>query len=163
MRSILRVFATMLLLAVAPATAFADDIPSWTITLRPGDVVIGAALAQLHTRRAWAPGFDDKQGGFEIALRKTAISIPAPQCRMDYLVLTIPFYYPENPKQASLAARRAVYDAFVALQARGSGTITMRVEAPETIARRGPRGVALTACNLYSAFPPAVQVSGPGG
>ena len=162
MRSILRVLA-MSVLALASTEALADDIPAWTITLRPGDIVIGAALAQLHTRRTWAPGFDDKHGGFEIALRKTAISIPAPQCRMDYLVLTIPFYYPESPKQASVAARRAVYDAFIAVQARGSGTITMRVEAPETIARRGPHGVALTACNLYSAFPPAVQVSAPGG
>lgn len=158
MRTILRLLAAISVLAVTPTAALADDVPAWTITLRPGDIVVGAALAQLHTRRTWAPGFDDKQGGFEIAVRKTAVAIPAPQCRMDYLVLTIPFYYPENPKQASVAERRAVYDAFVALQARGSGSLTMRVEAPETIARRGPRGVALTACNLYSAFPPAVQV-----
>ena len=156
MRTILRLIAVLLVVAMAPAAAFAGDIPAWTITLRPGDFVIGAALAQLHTRRTWAPGFDDKQGGFEIALRKTAVPIPAPQCRMDYLVLTIPFYYPENPKQASVAERRAVYDALVALQARGN--VFLRVEAPEPIGRRGPRGGVLTACNLYFAFPPAAQV-----
>ena len=163
MRTILRTLATMSVLAVAPIAAVADDIPSWTITLRPGDFVIGASLAQLHTRRAWTSGFDDKQGGFEIALRKTSVAIPAPQCRIDYLVLTIPFYYPENPKQASVAERRTVYDALVALQARGSGTVTVHVEAPEPIGRRGPRGGALTACNLYFAFPPVVRVSAPGG
>ncbi len=153
-------FATLVLILASPA-APADDIPAWTITVRPADIVAGDALRQLHTRRPWRVGFDGSFGAFEIALRKTAVPIPAPQCRMDFLILTIPFYYPENPKQASVSERRAVYDAFVGLQACGSGSLTARVEAPDPIARMGRGGAELTACNLFFAFPPAVQVSAP--
>src|SRR5205807_1020715 len=103
-------------LALAPSPAPADDVPAWTITLRPADFVIGPALAQLHTRRTWAAGFDEQPGGFEIALRKKAITIPAPSCNMDFLILKIPSYYPENPKQASVGERRAIFDSFTAFQ-----------------------------------------------
>jgi hypothetical protein len=127
--------------------------------LRPSDFVIGASLAQLPSRRTWAVGFDDHSGVFEIALRKKAVAIPAPRCRMDFLILTIPSYYPENPKQASVSERRAIYDAFVAFQAGGSGSLAVRVEAPLGLARIGANGIELVACNLYFAFPLSVQVS----
>ena len=78
---------------------------------------------------------------------------------MDFLILKIPFYYPENPKQASLSERRAIYDAFVAFQAAGRGMLTARVEAPTPFARIGARGAELAACNLMFAFPVSVQVS----
>jgi len=146
-------------LAFAPSPASAEEVPAWTITLRPADFVIGPALARLHTRRAWAAGFDEQLGGFEIALRKKAITIPAPSCNMDFLILKIPFYYPETPKQASVSERRAIFDRFAAFQAGGKGLLTARVEAPAPLARTGPRGVELAACNLYFAFPLTVQVT----
>jgi hypothetical protein len=147
-------------LAVAASAAAAEEVPAWTITLRPVDFVIGPALAQLHTRRNWAVAVDER-GGFDIALRKTAVAIPAPGCKMDFLILQIPFYYPENPKQASASERRAIYDAFVAFQAGGKGVLTARVEAPVPFGRPGPRGGELTACNVLFAFPLSVQVSAP--
>jgi hypothetical protein len=148
----------MSVLVCAPAASAADEVAAWTITLRPADFVIGAALAKLHTRRSWAAGLDESTGAFEIAVVRKAVTIPAPQCRMDFLILTIPFYYPENPKQASASERRAIYDAFVAFQAGGSGRLSARVEAPAGLARIGANGRELAACNLYFAFPPSVQV-----
>ena len=139
----------------------ASPEPAWTIVLHPKDYVIGDALKPLQTRYRWAAGFDEKLGGFEIAVRKTAVAIPAPQCRMDYLILKIPFYYPENPKQASVEERRKIYDAFVALQTSGKGSITAKVEAPLVIpiARMVNGRFELTACNLFFAFPLSAQVS----
>jgi hypothetical protein len=149
----------MFILTCAPAHVWAGEVPAWTLKLRPGDFVIGPALAQLRTRRTWEAKFDERSGSFEIALRKKATAIPAPRCQMDFLILKIPFYYPENPKQASLRERRAIYDAFVAFQAGDRGILTARVEAPEPFARIGARGAELAACNLMFAFPVAVQVS----
>jgi hypothetical protein len=159
MRKMPAALLAMSILTCAPAHAWADEVPAWTIKLRPGDFVIGSALTQLRTRRTWEAKFDEQSGGFEIALRKKAIAIPAPSCQMDYLILKIPFYYPENPKQASPSERRAIYDAFVAFQAAGRGVLTARVEAPAPLARIGARGAELAACNLMFAFPVAVQVS----
>jgi hypothetical protein len=131
---------------------------AWTVTLHPADFVIGAALKQLRTRHVWIADFDSQTGAFEVAVRKMAVDIPAPACRMDYLILKIPFYYPENPKQASVSERRAVYDALVGIKDRG-GSVAARVEAPEGLARMGPRGFELAACNLYFALPLSVQIS----
>jgi hypothetical protein len=152
--------ATALLLAPQPPAGAAGAEPAWTITLKPSDFILGPALRQLHTRHAWAAGFDDQSAGFEVALRKTAVSIRAPQCRMDYLILTIPSYYPETPKQASASERRAVYDALLGIQERG-GSMTARVEAPLGLARKGAAGMELVACNLYFALPLSVQVAEP--
>jgi len=157
MRSALAAFVWSLILAHGAAAA---GEPAWTIVLHPPDFVIGAALKQLRTRHIWPAEFDARTGAFEVALRKTAVAIPAPQCRMDYLILTIPFYYPETPKQASVAERRAIYDALVALQAGGRGSITARVDAPERLARMAHGRMELAACNLYFAFPLSVRVSG---
>jgi hypothetical protein len=159
MRKVLGAIAAVSVLSCAPSPVSADDIPAWTITLRPADFVVGAALGQLRTRRPWAAAFDEQSGGFEIALRKKAVAIPAPGCNMDFLILKIPFYYPETPKQASVGERRAIYDAFVAFQAGGRGILTARVEAPAPLARTGSHGVELAACNLYFAFPLSVQVT----
>ena len=159
MRKILATLGAMSILACAPAEASADEVAAWTITLRSTDFVSGAALAQLPTRRTWVAGFDERSGAFEIALRKKAFAIPAPRCRVDFLILAIPFYYPENPKRASVSERRAIYDAFAAFQARGSGSLTAHVEAPAGLARIGANGIELAACNLYFAFPLSVQVS----
>jgi hypothetical protein len=160
MRKILAALVTAWILICAPAAAATDEVAAWSISLLPTDFAIGAALAHLGTRRAWATGFDERSGAFEIALRKKAVAIRAPRCQMDFLILTIPFYYPENPKQASASERRAIYDAFVTFQAGGSGRLTVRVEAPESLARIGANGFELAACNLYFAFPPSVKVSG---
>jgi hypothetical protein len=157
MRRLLPVLLTTLALMQGTAAA-AEETPAWTIVLRPADFVIGPALAKLLARHAWVAEVDER-GGFEIAVRKKAVPIAAPQCRMDHLILKIPFYYPENPRQASVSERRAVYDAFATLQAAGSGSLSARVEAPESLARKGARGVELTSCSLYFAFPLSVQVS----
>ena len=157
MRSALAAFVA-LVLAHAPAAAVATEA-AWTIVLHPADVVIGVALKDLRSRHAWAAEFDARTGAFEVALRKTAVAIPAPRCRMDHLILTIPLYYPENPNQASVAERRAVYDALVALQGSRSSIITARVEAPEGLARTDRGRAELAACNLYFALPLSVNVS----
>jgi hypothetical protein len=145
----------------APIALAAAPEAAWSIVIHPEDFVIGPALTQLHTRHTWTAIFDDNSGAFQVALRKKAVAIPAPQCGMDYLILEIPSYYPENPKQASVGERRAVYDQLVALQAHGRGTMTARVEAPNGLARIARGGVELTACNLYFALPLSVQVSTP--
>jgi hypothetical protein len=159
MRKILALLVTVAALTCGPVGAAIAEEAAWTIVLHPADFVIGAPLVQLHTRHTWAAEFDARWGGFEIAVRKKAVAIPAPQCRMDYLILKIPFYYPENPKQASVGERRKVYDALVALQASGTGTLTARVDAPEGLSRTVGSRVELTACNLYFALPLSVQVS----
>lgn len=159
MRTLLTLVAALLALAFAPIAA--GEEAAWTIVIHPKDFVIGAALGQLKTRHAWAAGFDEHTGAYEVALRKTTVPIPAPRCRMEYLILIIPSYYPENPKQASVAERRAVYDALVALQTSGGGSITARVEAPEVVglSRTASGRRELTACNLYFALPLSVKVS----
>jgi hypothetical protein len=159
MRALLAGLLAMSILTGTSATALGEEVAAWTISLRPTDFVIGAALAQLPTRRAWLAGFDEHSGSFEIALRKKAVAISAPRCQMDFLILTIPSYYPENPKQASVGERRAIYDAFVAFQAGGSGHLAARVEAPGSLASHGANGAALAACNLYFAFPLSAQAS----
>jgi hypothetical protein len=80
---------------------------------------------------------------------------------MDFLILKIPFYYPETPKQASVAERRKIYDAFVAAQASERSVVTARVEAPLNVAlaRMANGRFELVACSLFFAFPLAVQVS----
>lgn len=158
-RKILAVIAAIMLLSWTAVSAAEEA--SWTIALHPVDFVIGDALAQLHTRRQWTPGFDEQSGGFEVALRKKAVAIPAPRCQMDYLVLKIPHYYPENPKQASVQERRAVYDALMALQTKHEGSVVAGVEAPEPLSRKGSKGTELAACNLYFTLPLSVRPSAP--
>jgi hypothetical protein len=130
---LLALFVPLLVLTDAGRAAVAGQEagqePAWTIVLHAKGYVIGDSLKRLQTRRAWVADFDDRLGGFEIAVRKTAVAIPAPQYRMDYLILKIPFYYPETPIQASVAERRKVYDAFVSAQAKDRSVVTARVEA----------------------------------
>jgi hypothetical protein len=152
---------TLMLIHVQIAAFAGQEASPWTILLHPTDFIVGDALKQLHTRHTWASEFDDGSGAFESAVRRKAVAISAPQCRMDYLILKIPSYYPENPKQASVKERRAVYDTLVALQASGSGNVTARLEAPPGTARMGTSGIELTACNLYFALPLSVQASRP--
>jgi hypothetical protein len=161
MQRLLAILAPLLVLTCAPLAAAAGQEPAWTIVLQPKDFVIGDALKRLKSRHTWVAAFDDRLGGFEIAVRKTAVSIPAPQCRRDYLILKIPFYYPENPNQASLAERRKVYDAFVAVQASDRSIVTARVDAPLNVAlaRLANGRFELVACSLFFAFPLSVQVS----
>jgi hypothetical protein len=159
MRNSLPTIAAALLLTQPPMAGALGDEAAWTITLDPPNFILGPALRQLHTRHAWAAGFDDRDRGFEVALRKSSVTIPAPRCRMDYLILTIPSYYPETPRQASQDERRAVYDALLKIQESG-GSMMARVEAPLGLARKGANGTELVACNLYFALPLSVQVSG---
>jgi len=148
-------------LAVTQAAPAAAEDAAWTIVLHANDFVVGEALSRLHTRRSWAAGFDERLGTFDVAVRRAAVPIPAPNCRMDYLILTIPRYYPETPKQASVGERRTVYDALVALQGTRGGSMTVGVEAPPPLAEKRANRVELTACNLYFALPLSVQVSKP--
>jgi hypothetical protein len=161
MRHVLAALASMIVLASPLTAAPASPDAAWTITLKAADFVVGPALQKIRTRHAWNAGFDDQTGAFEVALRKSAVAIAAPKCRMDYLILVIPSYYPESPKKASAEERRGVYDALVAIQARGSGAMTARVEAPLGLAQKGAAGPELVACNLYFALPLSVQVSQP--
>lgn len=158
-QKILTTITIMTMLDWASPAISAAEAARWTLVLHPKDFVIGNALSRLHTHRRWIAEFDENSGAFEVALRKQAASIPAPQCRMDYLILTIPNYYPENPKQASMRERRAVYDALVALQTKGEGSAKVDVEISDVIAREGRKGMELVACNLYLALPLSVQVS----
>jgi hypothetical protein len=159
MRKVLPTLAAAIMLAHSPLGMAAGSETAWTIVLNPSDFIVGPALKQLRTSHAWVTGFDDRTGNFEVALRKTAVPIAAPKCRMDFLILKIPFYYPENPKQASGSERRSVYDALLALQTRATGNMAVRVEAPPGFARIGASGPELTACNLLFALPLSVQVS----
>jgi hypothetical protein len=160
MQKLRAILPLLLILILTPVAAAAGPEPVWTIVLHPKDYVIGDALKDLKTRYQWTPGFDDR-GRFKIAVRKAAVAIPAPQCRMDYLILELPFYYPETPKQASVEERRKIYDSFVSLQTSGKGSITARVEAPLSVslARMVNGRFELTACSLFFAFPLSVQTS----
>ena len=73
--------------------------PTWTTVLRSADFIAGSDLQNLNVRHTWAWKFNG--GQFEVAVKKTAIPIPAPQCRMDYLILRMSMYYRENPVQAT--------------------------------------------------------------
>lgn len=124
----------------------------WTFILRPFDIVAGESLQKLHARHHWNWKFNEQDGKFEIAVRKSAFPVAAPQCHTDYLILGMPLYYPENPKQAPLSERRAVYDAVLAMQATGKGALSAQVETPHD-AREGPAAPRLTACNIYFVLP----------
>lgn len=138
------------LFAAACCTAAAADTPTWTATLKPGDFTIGPSLATLNNRHRWRWRFEQ---GFEVAVRKSAIPIPAPQCRMDYLILTIPSYYPEGDKpRATPEQRRATYDSLLSIQASRRGEYTLRFNAL-SYWRTTPRGPELTGCNIYFALP----------
>lgn len=145
-RILIALLISMLGAGIANAGPF-----EWTITLRASDVVAGASLQKLRTSHHWKWEFDD-QGQFEVAVRKSAFPAPAPQCRMDYLILGMPLYYPENPKQASRSERRAVYDALLAMLSSGKGALSAHVE-PLQYARKGRAGPELTSCNIYFVLP----------
>lgn len=161
MSKVAAVMVPLLALIYAHMAVAAPQDSTWTIVLHPSDFVIGPALKQLHTRHPWVADFNDQSGAFQVALRKNAVAIPAPHCRMDYLILEIPFYYPETPKQASARERRAIYDALVALQTSGRGSLSTRVEAPAPLALTGPSGIELAACNVYFAWPLSLQAASP--
>ena len=122
----------------------------WTAVLHPGDFVAGEELQKLKTRHRWQWQFGD--GQFEIAVKRSAIPVPSPKCRMDYLILTMPVYYPENPKQAPIEDRRAVYDALLKIQKAGRGSLKIRFD-PLWYATKGPVGPELTTCNVYFTLP----------
>jgi hypothetical protein len=117
--------------------------------LRSDDFVVGQDLQKLGTVHRWAWRFN---GVFEIAVRKSAIPIPAPKCRSDYLILRMPVYYPENPAQASMSERRAVYDALVSIKKTGKGGLKIRYDAL-WYWLQVPSGPELTSCNIYFTLP----------
>jgi hypothetical protein len=123
--------------------------PGWTVVLRAGDFVVGPDLQKLSARR-WAWNSDG--GQFEVAVRKSAIPVPAPQCRMEYLILKMPAYYPENPAQATPAERQAVYDALMKIRKEGKGALKVRFDAL-WYSRQGSSGTELTTCNIYFSLP----------
>lgn len=131
--------------------AAAAQSPVWTISLHPSEIIVGEALTKLQTRHQWQWRFDDN-GKFEVALAKSASPAPAPQCRMPYLILAMPLYYPESPKQAPLSDRRAVYDALSKMQETGKGALQVKTEASYYVKQRAA-GAELTTCNLYFLLP----------
>lgn len=86
-RKMLAAAVPLLALARLATASAAGQEPAWPIVLHPKDFVIGASLTGLHTRHTWVDHFDDKTGSFDVAVSKKAVAIPAPQCRMDYLIL----------------------------------------------------------------------------
>jgi hypothetical protein len=143
--------AVAVLFTLVAGTAHADPV-TWSFILHPDDIVAGPSLQKLPTRRHWNWQFDEPAGTFEIAVRKVAFPATAPQCRMDYLILSMPSYYPENPKQASVPDRRSVYDALLAMQETQKGSLPIHVEALQ-YTRNGTRGPELTTCNIYFVLP----------
>ncbi len=139
------------LFTLVAGTAHADPA-TWSFVLRPNDIVAGPSLQKLNTRRHWNWEFDEQDGTFEIAVRKAAFPAASPQCRLDYLILGMPSYYPENPKQASVPDRRAVYDALLAMQEKKKGGLPVHVEALY-FTQNGPLGPELTTCNIYFVLP----------
>jgi len=71
---------------------------------------------------------------------------------MDYLILTMPHFYIENPAQAPIAERRAVYDALLNIKEANRGSLTVHFDAL-WYARQGPSGPELTTCNIYFTLP----------
>jgi hypothetical protein len=122
----------------------------WTTMLHAGDFTAGEDLQKLKTRHRWQWQFGT--GQFEIAVRRSAIPVPSPKCRMDYLILTMPIYYPESPKQATLESRRAIYDALLKIQSAGKGSLKVHFD-PLYFAEKGRAGVELTTCNIYFTLP----------
>jgi hypothetical protein len=118
--------------------------------LRSADIVAGQELQKLNSARKWMWKFTD--GQFEVAVRKSAVPVAAPQCKAEYLILKMPMYYPENPAQAPMAERQAVYDALLAIQKAGKGGLKVRFDAL-WYSRKGPSGPELTTCNIYFSLP----------
>ena len=143
-------FLAICLFAYLTGAAAAQG-PVWTMTLHPSEVLVGEALTKLQTRHQWQWRFDN-DGKFEVALAKSASPVPAPQCRMPYLILAMPLYYPETPKQAPLAERRAVYDALLKMQETKQGSLRVQTE-PLYSFKYGASGAELTTCNLYFVLP----------
>ena len=139
------------LFTLVVGAARADEL-TWTFSLRPNDIVAGSTLQKLRSRHHWKWEFNEQIGTFEIAVRKAAFPAAAPQCRMDYLILSMPSYYPETPKQAPLTERRAVYDALLTMQETKKGILPVHVDAL-FYARKGPRGAELTTCNIFFVLP----------
>jgi hypothetical protein len=144
-------FLTIALSAYVTGAAAAAPWPTWTVTLHASDIVVGEALTKLNTSREWQWRFD-KDGKFEVALAKSVSPAPAPQCRMPHLILAMPLYYPETPKQAPLAERRAVYDALLQMQETKQGRLQVQTE-PLYSFKYGAAGAELTTCNLYFVLP----------
>jgi hypothetical protein len=139
------------LITLVVGAAHADQLV-WTFSLRPNDIIAGPSLQKLRTRHHWSWEFNEQIGTFEIAVRKTVFPAASPQCRMDYLILSMPSYYPENPKQAPLTERRAVYDALLTMKETKKGILPVHVDAL-FYARKGPHGPELTTCNIYFVLP----------
>jgi len=145
-------FVTAALILAACGRAKADAASKeWTVRLHADDIVIGQPLENIKSRHQWLWRFTNNfEGLFDIAIRKSSIPILAPKCRMDYLILTMPEYYPETPKQAPVAERRAVYDALLKLKTTGQGSLTVHFEGE---VHKGPSGPELTGCNISFVLP----------
>ncbi len=149
MRCLMRVFVRLVVVVAALVNCSAAG-PSWTTVLHAADFIAGPDLQKLNTRHKWKWRLNE--GDFEVAVRKSALSVPAPQCRMDYVILTMPTYYPEGPAQATLAERQAIYDALLSINRAGKGSLKIRFDAL-WYSRQRPSGLELTTCNIYFTLP----------
>jgi hypothetical protein len=144
-----RTLTVIFIFIVAFCDAASAAEGKWVATLHSDDFIVGRDLQKLRTVHQWMWKFD---GGFEVAVRKSSIVLPAPKCRMDYLILKMPSYYPESPAQASLSERQAVYDALVSIKKAGKGSLRVRFDALWYWQQR-PSGPELTSCNVYFTLP----------
>jgi hypothetical protein len=86
------------LFALVVGTARADEL-TWTFGLSPNDIIAGPSLQKLRSRHHWSWEFNEQAGTFEIAVRKAVFPAASLQCRMDYLILSMPSYHHDTPKQ----------------------------------------------------------------
>ena len=71
MKVLANITSVILMLALAGNEPARTAENTWTAVLRAEDIVVGQDLQKLSTRRRWQWKFNE---GFEVAVRKTAIS-----------------------------------------------------------------------------------------
>jgi hypothetical protein len=143
-------FVTGALILAACGRAKADTAyKEWTVRLHADDIVVGRPLEKLKSRHQWV--WQNDVNGFDIAVRKSAVPVLAPKCRMEYLILTMGIPYSESaPKPAAEIERQALYDALLQLKETGQGSLIVHFWGG---VREGPSGPELTACNINFVLP----------
>jgi hypothetical protein len=134
--------------AFAPTGMAADG--KWTAVLQHDDFIVGPDLQELKTVHRWRWKFEE---GFGSQFGKSAISISAPKCRMDYPILTMPELYPEPGKpEASMVERHALYEAVAQIQKQGVGARKITFDA-SWYWGKGASGPEPTSCNIWFPLP----------
>jgi hypothetical protein len=77
----MKAIVSFLLIALTSGVSSSAE-GNWKAVLHADDFIVGQDLHRLTTHHRWKWKFEE--GFFEIAVRKSAIPIPAPKCRMHY-------------------------------------------------------------------------------